>query len=300
MPTTAPAGIPASALTSGGKHFSVFIQILPFLEQDAIASKYDPAVGWNSTTDTNGDGIRNIDLTSKPIPTYLCPSMLRPASPGYNAYSSYAMSRGNFGYYTDTLGNPVTTSSGWTPDDGMIVSTFVNPVPGSGGTSSLRLISLTDISDGTSNTIMGGDKSYTVANANWTTGNRDGDSTQPALAGSPYTGNTNWVFPHPGADACDATTNTPMNTTVVRCASGADTGNRPGKFQCAETGLPNDNSEGAWYKRTALGAFRSNHAGGCNFVFGDGSVKFLRDSIKIETYRELGSRAGGGVIESID
>ena len=45
-----------------------------------------------------------------------------------------------------------------------------------------------------------------------------------------------------------------------------------------------------------LYAFRSTHSGGCNFVFGDGSVKFLRQSIDMATYRALGSRNGGEVI----
>jgi prepilin-type processing-associated H-X9-DG protein len=45
-----------------------------------------------------------------------------------------------------------------------------------------------------------------------------------------------------------------------------------------------------------LYAFRSTHTGGCNFVLGDGSVKFIRQSIDMTTYRALGSRNGGEVI----
>ncbi len=43
-------------------------------------------------------------------------------------------------------------------------------------------------------------------------------------------------------------------------------------------------------------SFGSNHSGGANFVFGDGSVKFLRDSIAAGTYSALGTRAGGEVV----
>ena len=42
----------------------------------------------------------------------------------------------------------------------------------------------------------------------------------------------------------------------------------------------------------------SNHPGGCNFAFGDGSVRFIKDSVNMLTYESLGTRAGGEVISS--
>jgi prepilin-type N-terminal cleavage/methylation domain-containing protein/prepilin-type processing-associated H-X9-DG protein len=42
--------------------------------------------------------------------------------------------------------------------------------------------------------------------------------------------------------------------------------------------------------------FRSLHPNGANFVFGDGSVKFLKQTINPPTYRALGTRAYGEVI----
>ncbi len=44
--------------------------------------------------------------------------------------------------------------------------------------------------------------------------------------------------------------------------------------------------------------FRSNHAGGANFLFGDGSVKFLKETISKSTYRSLGTRSFGEVISA--
>ena len=42
----------------------------------------------------------------------------------------------------------------------------------------------------------------------------------------------------------------------------------------------------------------SNHPGGCNVLFGDGSVKFIKGSIDIKTWWNLGTRNGGEVISS--
>jgi prepilin-type N-terminal cleavage/methylation domain-containing protein/prepilin-type processing-associated H-X9-DG protein len=44
--------------------------------------------------------------------------------------------------------------------------------------------------------------------------------------------------------------------------------------------------------------FISLHPGGSNFAFGDGSVRFLKNSINMVTYCALGSRAGGEVVSS--
>jgi prepilin-type processing-associated H-X9-DG protein len=44
--------------------------------------------------------------------------------------------------------------------------------------------------------------------------------------------------------------------------------------------------------------FISLHPGGANFGFGDGSVRFLKNSISMVTYCAIGSRAGGEVVSS--
>lgn len=45
-------------------------------------------------------------------------------------------------------------------------------------------------------------------------------------------------------------------------------------------------------------AFGSNHSGGLNFVFGDGSVRFIKDTISLPVYRALSTRANDEVISS--
>ena len=40
----------------------------------------------------------------------------------------------------------------------------------------------------------------------------------------------------------------------------------------------------------------SRHSGGVNLLLGDGSVRFVRDSVTVATWRALGSRNGGEVL----
>jgi prepilin-type processing-associated H-X9-DG protein/prepilin-type N-terminal cleavage/methylation domain-containing protein len=49
-----------------------------------------------------------------------------------------------------------------------------------------------------------------------------------------------------------------------------------------------------------VGGFGSRHAGGANFAFGDGSVRFLKTSINAQVYRLLGNRADGEMIDVKD
>ena len=42
----------------------------------------------------------------------------------------------------------------------------------------------------------------------------------------------------------------------------------------------------------------SNHPGGANFLFADGSVHFLKSSISLSTYWALGTKANGEIVSS--
>jgi prepilin-type N-terminal cleavage/methylation domain-containing protein/prepilin-type processing-associated H-X9-DG protein len=52
------------------------------------------------------------------------------------------------------------------------------------------------------------------------------------------------------------------------------------------------------YSQYGQWGFRSQHPGGANFLFGDGSAKFIKETIDLTTYRALGTRNLGEVVSS--
>lgn len=168
--------------------------------------------------------------------------------------------RSGYASYGWCRGNFVRTGSAATdfsPDDGAMIS------------ANFGRVKLLDITDGTTNTFLAGEMHYTLTG--WTYSATS--TTPPGSAGQPNTGRTTWVHGHPGGYV-EATTNVPLNTRAyVDSAADPD-----------------------FYLKSGLHAFRSVHEGGANFLFCDGSVKFVRDSIGATTYKALGSRNGGEVI----
>ena len=61
---------------------------------------------------------------------------------------------------------------------------------------------------------------------------------------------------------------------------------------------PNTRSCGFFMYLRAVMPASSRHPGGVNTCFADGSVKFIKDTINVQTWRALGTRAGGEVVSS--
>jgi len=76
-----------------------FIMILPFLEQDAVAKRWNQALPRNDASTETTLGWSNASLQKQLIPTYVCPSMTPPTGPlggsENRAYASYLLNAGS-------------------------------------------------------------------------------------------------------------------------------------------------------------------------------------------------------------
>ncbi len=101
---------------------------------------------------------------------------------------------------------------------------------------------------------------------------------EPASSAANISDYTGWRWSMGAIDFASFNTVAPPNFRTAGCMSGG--GN--------ESWL-----NGAW----SVGA-ASNHPGGCNVLFADGSAKFIKSSINQVTWMSLGTRNGGEVIGS--
>jgi prepilin-type N-terminal cleavage/methylation domain-containing protein/prepilin-type processing-associated H-X9-DG protein len=121
-----------------------------------------------------------------------------------------------------------------------------------------------DITDGTANTIYVGEKQLRDSVLGWASGTRD----------------------------TLRNTGTPPNRTGALAgffAADGDDLNESGDPAGVTKNIGNP---------TLVGGYSSNHAGGVNFAFGDGSVRFVKNSINARVYRFLGNRADGEMLSA--
>jgi len=123
-------------------------------------------------------------------------------------------------------------------------------------------VGLRDIADGSGTTLMVGERSRNVADATWV----------GAIPTASLCTNPRWPVRECG----------PASTLVVSHTGSAATG---GVY------VPNS-------KASMVDDYWSFHRGGCNFLFGDGSVRFIKESVNPTIFSNLSTRAGGEVVSS--
>jgi prepilin-type N-terminal cleavage/methylation domain-containing protein/prepilin-type processing-associated H-X9-DG protein len=293
--------------SSGGGNWPTgwAVALLPFYEQGALYN----AVNFSATVDAPPN-LSTLSYTK--IATLLCPSENLKIGPWISS---------NMANYRANFQGPGTFLS-WS---GPIVPMYPAPNGSSGPATpttngNLGTFGIEGITDGTSTTaafseklIGTGDYGNSSGNSTITPGNR-----AQALRGMFATGMTITVDQGGVAggqaaqafyQACNAIpgTQTLATNTGYWCgftwngsnAWGAnfnsyDHWNTPNKWSCISANSSDPSTGGPMDAVTAT----SNHSGGVNASFCDGSVHFIKDSINVQTWWALGTRNMGEVIGS--
>ncbi len=252
--------------------------ILPYVEQ---ANKYNQ---FDLTRDVNAD-TRNMAAQTQDVPFYLCPS-----DPGTAQFPRTNGFYGRCNYQASIGQDPRPTYQG-ADTGGIFYVEFTNTQwktklnrPGS--------VTVGGITDGLSNTAM-----YSEVRRGPVAGSQSATTPYgPALVAGDVASVADASSLVPAAN-CAANPATFTSGTVYRytgleyCRSFAFT-----SFY-THTKVPNDPTMDCTDLSNAHLGARSYHTGGVNSVFADGSVHFITNSIDLATWRALGSRGDGKVVQ---
>ena len=247
------------------------VGVLPYMEQSAMFSIYQNYGGSDATGIRYG-GAANRPVTSSRIPTLTCPSDTPNAPIGASATlaaitnHNYGVNYGNTSFLQGTLpttpptiflGAPFRMYTGSTGDDGPINAAQALTWTRVYG----RPVSLAEITDGTSNTLMAAEQLQGRAND---------------LRGFSWWGNaTGFVtFMPPNSTLPDVITGGICVSSLIP------------RMPCTTASTP---------ARPRMMGARSLHTGGVQVTYCDGHVAFITDSIDFTTWNALGTAAGGEV-----
>ncbi|WP_339743883.1 DUF1559 domain-containing protein [uncultured Rubinisphaera sp.] len=134
-------------------------------------------------------------------------------------------------------------------------------------------VRMRDITDGTSNTLIVGERAWTYKVTNPSTG---------ALQNVDARAGNLWIT---------RSSNDPNNE-----CGGCGYSDALGVTGIGVNGKDLFNASFAIQQGRARGKFSSRHSGGAQFVLSDGSVRFLSENLSTQTYSRLGSKSDGNVI----
>jgi prepilin-type N-terminal cleavage/methylation domain-containing protein/prepilin-type processing-associated H-X9-DG protein len=240
------------------------VLVWPYVEQGSMYAVFDQTVHfWQppNTTPMTFNGIY-----AQPAPLYYCPSD-RPGARWQG--DQYWRARGNYvvnwGHHT-VQGDPNDPTQRL--DRGVAPFGYVDPFVTN--RNNPRKTRLTDFADGTSQTLLVSEIIVAMNDLDYDIRgdmmNDDRPCTQFMTINTPNSGTDRSPF-------CSQRSWDP----------------NPG--QVYPWNPPCSNSPNVFNHKAA----RSRHTGGVNAVFGDGSVRFVRDSIDLNTWRAIGTMNGGEV-----
>jgi prepilin-type processing-associated H-X9-DG protein len=226
---------------------NLWVELLLYIEQDNLHRKWDYNDNRNNVL-----GGRNA-TQAQVIKVLLCPSDPLPEPVSEDTAGTVLWSRGFYGLssYGGNAGLRSVHSSRMTRDGIFWIDSGVR---------------LADITDGTSNTFLFGERSHRDA---------EFDRRWPVVwpGAGDMAGRGKWGFVAHAGVMGNVTLSTPV----------------PINYR-----VPPDGDFSALEDRVC--AFGSGHPGGANFAFADGSVRFLSESTPLATLRALSTRAGDEVV----
>jgi prepilin-type N-terminal cleavage/methylation domain-containing protein/prepilin-type processing-associated H-X9-DG protein len=272
-----PLRVPDSTAPPGTGTYgaSAFTMILPFLEQDNLYKQIDVTKAALSSVNMPPAN----PAYSNPLKVFLCP-----AAPGGAVADDYsaelANSFNNFGLAVNYPPGLAFGRTDYAPDAGM--SADIPGISIHAGASIIcqppdRPVRITDITDGSSNTMMVIEDS---GRPDWY-GSR-GRVTMPSYTGAPGTtpqGGGAWADP---LNYIATNGGDPSGSGIA--AGGGFMGIPLAPWSCA-SGCTNDSE------------IFSFHTGGSNVVFGDASVRLVKNGLTMSQAFALLSRAGGELID---
>jgi prepilin-type N-terminal cleavage/methylation domain-containing protein len=244
------------------------VAILPYVEQDNIFRLYS---NYNDTLNngTNNYGsTANLPVVQQTIKMFVCPS---DSMAGQNPFGTNLITKHN---YLVNFGNTVRRQFNSAYPTGCTGGSTVGNTAGcvtfggapfklnapNGTTNVQQFGRISEITDGTSNTLM---------------------ASEGLQGGAGDTRGMTWW----GPGAAFHTYNTPNSSAADRIQTGGGCLNQPIMNRPCVIDSAGDNQLAA----------RSGHSGGVNAVNCDGSVRFYTNSVSVQAWRSLGTTTGGEV-----
>ena len=250
----------------GNRSTTLFVELLPYFEQGNLAARWSYT---NPATNFGGDS----SPAATPLKILICPAARSTDNP--SRFGSISIGLTNYGGNAGIKAFPATRATG----DGVFHY--------STATRETR-VELIHVTDGTSNTLLLGEKTIGDANLDSYAKAPLVPPASPALmATGSYAGWASSIGPTSGA--------TLMMGSALTINFGFPTRYDPPPplpgappVQVAWAAL----EPIAWDR---YGAYGSEHTGGANFALADGSVRFLRNELPLPTLQALSTRAGSEV-----
>jgi prepilin-type processing-associated H-X9-DG protein len=260
------------------RNFTMFALILNQMEQTSSFNAINFNLAAMGSTYLNVDaGSANTTGLRPSVSSYICPS-------DFVRTFHFASNPSGNGSFAVPQTSYFASGGTWN-----IVAYFAGPAcwqqdPGNGAFDDYSAYGISTFTDGTSNTIAVGESSRFKNDPDWFANGWSPYGYVPSFADP--SGNTSraqgFAFEVPRINANLYIGDVPLLP--------------PGNTQ--NTDYKNWLLNIPLYKEFGQWGFRSQHPGGANFLFCDGSAKFLKETINLATYQGLGTRNQGEVLSA--